>query len=151
MKASGTPYDPAVTDQSKPPEADFSRLRTIPVATRPNLVRAEEFAKPPVAGGSFAGFLDALPAILKAADFMAVVDAIADAARAKRAVVAMIGGRKLSPLFPGALVAVVTCGAAGSVASDMSRPSYQENADGYVLTAGLMRWFWDHYADPADR
>jgi cation diffusion facilitator CzcD-associated flavoprotein CzcO/acetyl esterase/lipase len=30
-------------------------------------------------------------------------------------------------------------------------PSWDENADGYVLTAGLMSWFWDHYADPADR
>ncbi len=24
-------------------------------------------------------------------------------------------------------------------------------ATGYVLTTALMRWFWDHYADPADR
>jgi cation diffusion facilitator CzcD-associated flavoprotein CzcO/acetyl esterase/lipase len=35
--------------------------------------------------------------------------------------------------------------------SDFSRPSYGENGDGYVLTTGLMHWFWDHYADPADR
>ncbi|MCU4187011.1 alpha/beta hydrolase fold domain-containing protein [Acidiferrimicrobium sp. IK] len=35
--------------------------------------------------------------------------------------------------------------------SDMSRPSYGENGEGYVLTASLMQWFWDHYADPADR
>jgi acetyl esterase/lipase len=35
--------------------------------------------------------------------------------------------------------------------SDMTRPSYAENGDGYVLTRGLMRWFWDHYADPSDR
>ena len=34
---------------------------------------------------------------------------------------------------------------------DLSRPSYADNADGYVLTTGLMTWFWDHYADPADR
>jgi acetyl esterase/lipase len=34
---------------------------------------------------------------------------------------------------------------------DTSRPSYIENADGYVLTASLMKWFWDHYADPAAR
>ncbi len=26
-----------------------------------------------------------------------------------------------------------------------------ENADGYVLTKALMDWFWDHYADEADR
>ena len=35
--------------------------------------------------------------------------------------------------------------------SDLSRGSYQENAEGYVLTAGLMRWFWDHYADQSQR
>jgi acetyl esterase/lipase len=37
------------------------------------------------------------------------------------------------------------------VDSDMTRLSYQENGDGYILTTALMRWFWDHYADPADR
>ena len=35
--------------------------------------------------------------------------------------------------------------------SDFALPSYVENAEGYVLTTPLMRWFWDHYADPADR
>jgi cation diffusion facilitator CzcD-associated flavoprotein CzcO/acetyl esterase/lipase len=34
---------------------------------------------------------------------------------------------------------------------DMTRASYVENADGYVLTVALMQWFWDHYADPDDR
>jgi cation diffusion facilitator CzcD-associated flavoprotein CzcO/acetyl esterase/lipase len=34
---------------------------------------------------------------------------------------------------------------------DFSRQSYTENADGFVLTTALMHWFWDHYADPADR
>ena len=29
--------------------------------------------------------------------------------------------------------------------------SYRENAEGYGLTARLLDWFWDHYADPADR
>ena len=35
--------------------------------------------------------------------------------------------------------------------ADMTRPSYSENGEGYVLTASLMAWFWDHYADPPDR
>jgi acetyl esterase/lipase len=35
--------------------------------------------------------------------------------------------------------------------SDFTLPSYVDNAEGYILTAALMRWFWDHYADPADR
>ena len=30
-------------------------------------------------------------------------------------------------------------------------PSYEENGEGYVLTASLMRWFWGHYADASDR
>jgi len=34
---------------------------------------------------------------------------------------------------------------------DFTRESYLHNADGYFLTTALMRWFWDHYADPADR
>jgi acetyl esterase/lipase len=37
------------------------------------------------------------------------------------------------------------------VDGDMTRASYRENGEGYVLTSALMNWFWDHYADPADR
>ncbi|WP_436794916.1 alpha/beta hydrolase [Actinospongicola halichondriae] len=35
--------------------------------------------------------------------------------------------------------------------SDLTRRSYRDNGEGYLLTADLMSWFWDHYADPADR
>jgi cation diffusion facilitator CzcD-associated flavoprotein CzcO/acetyl esterase/lipase len=35
--------------------------------------------------------------------------------------------------------------------SDLSRGSYRDNGEGYILTADSMRWFWDHYADEADR
>jgi len=35
--------------------------------------------------------------------------------------------------------------------SDLTTGSYTDNAEGYVLTKSLMHWFWDHYADPADR
>ena len=66
----------------------------------------------------------------------------------------------------GANVAAVACqrarddgwdGIAGQVLitpvtdCDLSRGSYEENAEGYVLTTALMQWFWDHYADEADR
>ena len=34
---------------------------------------------------------------------------------------------------------------------DFTRESYVANGEGYGLTASLIRWFWDHYADPADR
>lgn len=76
-------------------EADLSAIRTVPVARRPNKVRASEFAHPPggsSAGESFAAFIDALPDVLVARDFRAVIDAIVGAVRHRRAVVVMLGG-----------------------------------------------------------
>ena len=35
--------------------------------------------------------------------------------------------------------------------ADLTGASYVENAEGYGLTIGLMRWFWDHYTGDADR
>ena len=64
----------------------------MPVARRPNKVNATEFATPPVAGASFDAFLRALPDVLVAKDFIAVVDAIVAAARAKKGVIVMLGG-----------------------------------------------------------
>jgi hypothetical protein len=73
-------------------EADLSAIRTVPVGRRPNKVSAGEFAHPPGADLSFAAFLHALPDVLVARDFRAVVDALAAAARRRRGVVVMLGG-----------------------------------------------------------
>ena len=73
-------------------EVDLARVRTIPVAVRPNKVSAGDFAQPPAADRSFAAFLRALPDVLVARDFRAVVSAIAAAARRERGVVIMLGG-----------------------------------------------------------
>jgi hypothetical protein len=76
-------------------EADLSRVRTVPIERRPNKVRAEEFATPPADGEgahSFARFLESLPDVLVARDFLRVVDAIVTAHRRERAVVVMLGG-----------------------------------------------------------
>jgi hypothetical protein len=62
------------------------------VARRPNKVSASEFAHPPADDHSFAAFLAALPDVLVARDFRAVVEAIAGATRAKRGVIVMLGG-----------------------------------------------------------
>jgi deoxyhypusine synthase len=62
------------------------------VGRRPNKVSADEFASPPVKSASFEQFLDALPKILVARDFLAVVDALAAASRATKGVIAMLGG-----------------------------------------------------------
>ena len=53
---------------------------------------ASEFAHPPSDDHSFRAFLAALPDVLVARDFRAVVDAIVSAAGKKRAVIVMLGG-----------------------------------------------------------
>ena len=73
-------------------EADFSRLKTVPIAKRPNKVDASLLAKPPLPSDrSFTAFVDALPSILAAQDLRYVVDQIVAAAW-RRGVVAMLGG-----------------------------------------------------------
>ena len=62
------------------------------MARRPNKVSASEFAHPPGDDRTFAAFLAALPDVLAARDFRAVVDAVVGAARARRGVVLMLGG-----------------------------------------------------------
>jgi hypothetical protein len=66
-------------------------VRTVPIARRPNKVRAEEFASPPAGDRSFGAFLRSLPDVLVARDLLRLVDAIV-AAAGRRAVVAMVGG-----------------------------------------------------------
>jgi hypothetical protein len=75
-----------------PREADLSKVRTVPVARRPNKVNAGEFAAAPGSDRSFHAFVDSLPDVLVARDFRAVVEAIATAAGKKRGVVLMLGG-----------------------------------------------------------
>jgi len=62
-------------------EFDLSDITTYPLATRASKVKAEDFAKPHVKGGSASAFFDNLPNILGAADFKAVARAIVDARR----------------------------------------------------------------------
>jgi hypothetical protein len=73
-------------------EADLSKIRTVPIARRDNKVGVQDLAKPPGNERSFRAFLDALPNILEAKSFNAVVDALVTATRAQRGVVCMLGG-----------------------------------------------------------
>ncbi len=72
-------------------EADFSRLRTVPIAQRPNKVDPSLLAQPPGRDQSFAAFWDSLPDILAARDLRYVAQQLARAA-GHRGVVAMVGG-----------------------------------------------------------
>jgi hypothetical protein len=81
-----------VTPRPKGGEADLAKVRTVPVAVRPNKVKASDFAHPPAGDRSFRAFLDALPDVLVARDFRNVVRAVADAKRRGRGVIVMLGG-----------------------------------------------------------
>ncbi|MBI4539833.1 MAG: hypothetical protein HY704_10040 [Gemmatimonadetes bacterium] len=90
-------------ERRSPPEADLSRVRTLPLRERANKVSADAFAVPPGEDRSFRAFLDALPDLLQATSLRAVARAVANAAAGGKAVVWMVGGHViktgLSPLL----------------------------------------------------
>jgi len=91
-------------------EADFSRLRTVPIAQRPNKVDPSLLAHPPGPrhgpDPSFAAFWDALPDVLAARDLRELVDRLA-AAAGRRAVVVMLGGHVIKVGLGPLLVALL--------------------------------------------
>ena len=94
----------------RPGEADLAAVRTVPVAIRPNKVNASEFAQPPGDDRSFGAFLRALPDVLVARDFLAVVRAIASAAGRQRGVVVMLGGHVVKTGLAPTLIDLMTRG-----------------------------------------
>ena len=72
-------------------EADFSRLKTVPIAQRPNKVDPSLLAHPPGGDRSFAAFWDSLPDVLAAKDARDVARLLARAT-GRRGVVVMLGG-----------------------------------------------------------
>jgi hypothetical protein len=72
-------------------EADFSRLKTVPIAQRPNKVDPSLLAHPPGGDRTFAAFWDSLPNVLAARDARELARLIARAA-GRRGVVVMLGG-----------------------------------------------------------
>lgn len=71
---------------------DPSRILTVPLSLRANKVAATDFAQPPGERRDVGAFIDSLPHILEARSFVAVVDALADAARNGHGVLCMLGG-----------------------------------------------------------
>src|SRR5205085_9297916 len=67
---------PPMTDYR---EADFSRLKTVPIAQRPNKVDPSLLAHPPGGDRSFAAFWDSLPDVLAAKDARDVARLVAGA------------------------------------------------------------------------
>ena len=88
-------------------EADFSRLKTVPIAKRHNKVDATLLAKPPLPSDrSFRAFVDALPSILAAEDLRYVVDQIV-AAAGRRGILAMLGGHVIKVGLAPLLIALM--------------------------------------------
>jgi hypothetical protein len=89
----------------------FEKLHTIPLAERGGKVKTADFATPYRKGSGVAGLLDALPHILAADSFRAVVDRVAAARANGRAILWGMGGH------------VVKCGLA-PVLIDLMRRGY---------------------------
>ena len=104
-------------------EVDLAGVRTIPVSTRPNKVRADEFAAPPgneVAARTLGAFLESLPDILVARDFLSVVDAVVQARRRERGVLLMLGGHVVKTGLARVLIDLVSRGIVTHVAMNGS-------------------------------
>lgn len=73
-------------------EVDLSRVKTVPIESRPHKVDAGALAKVPGADRSFHHFLDSLPDVLAARDLRQLASAIASASQEKRGVILLVGG-----------------------------------------------------------
>lgn len=103
-------------DAGSTPLDEREKLRRVPVSERPNKVRTEDFAAPPVAGAPFRAFLDGLPRILQAEAFLRVARAVARAVREERACLWMLGGHVVKTGLGPVLVDLMGRGAVTHVA-----------------------------------
>src|SRR5204863_4830080 len=83
-----SPFGAPMTDYR---EADFSRLKTVPIAQRPNKVDPPLLAQPPGGDRTFAAFWDSLPDVLAARGARELARLVAGAA-ARGGVGVMLGG-----------------------------------------------------------
>jgi hypothetical protein len=100
-------------------EADFSRLKTVPIAARRNKVDPTLLAHPPGSDPGFRAFWNSLPDVLAARDLRAVAQAIA-AAAGRRAVVVMLGGHVVKVGLGPLLVTLIERGVITHVAMNGS-------------------------------
>jgi hypothetical protein len=100
-------------------EADFSRLKTVPIAERRNRVDPTLLAHPPGSDPTFRAFWNSLPDVLAARDLRAVAQAVA-AAAGRRAVVAMLGGHVVKVGLGPLLVTLIERGVITHVAMNGS-------------------------------
>lgn len=73
-------------------ESDFSKVKTYPFAERRNLVRVEDFRRPPEDPAAIAPLLASLPDVLGARALLALARATVGARRSSRGVIFALGG-----------------------------------------------------------
>ncbi len=99
---------------------DLSRVRTIPLTTRPNKVALTKFARPPVKGQSVTDFVAGLPHILAGDDFRAVVDAVVQAHLAHRPVMIGFGAHVIKCGLSPVLIDLMNRGIVTAIATNGS-------------------------------
>jgi hypothetical protein len=110
-----------VAARDRAPEADLARVTTIPIASRPNKVSAEQFATPsPGDGPSFERFISSLPRVLQAETLLRLVDAIVRAVERERAIVWMLGGHVVKTGIAPLLIDLMDRGAATHLSANGS-------------------------------
>src|SRR5438552_3658911 len=97
---------------------DLSGITTYPLKSRASKSRVEDFARPSAAGASIGAFVDALPNILAAADFRAVVRAIVDARRADAGVVWGLGANVIKTGLGPVLIDLMERGFVSAIATN---------------------------------
>lgn len=99
-------------------EFDLSRLRTYPLASRQSKAHAADFAKPYEPGGGMRGWLEALPGILGAADFRAVVQAMREAQAAGRGILWGLGAHVVKTGLGPVLIDLMERGFVSAIATN---------------------------------
>ena len=99
-------------------EFDLSHVRTYPLASRQSKARAADFAKAYVPGSGLRGWLDGLPAILGAADFRAVVEALRRAQAADRGILWGFGAHVVKTGLGPVLIALMERGFVSALATN---------------------------------
>ena len=99
-------------------EFDLSGIRTYPLDSRRSKARVEDFARPVAAEATVAALVDSLPNVLAAADFRAVVQAVAAAARHQRGIVWGLGAHVIKTGLGPVIIDLMERGCVSAIATN---------------------------------
>jgi hypothetical protein len=99
-------------------EFDLSDVRTYPLKSRKSKARVEDFAQPVAGSATVGAFIDALPNVLAAADFKAVVRAIVDARRRDAGIVWGLGAHVIKTGLGPVLIDLMEQGFVSAIAAN---------------------------------